>query len=566
MSSLRSLRGGRGGRSLGKFNSRIKNEEGTVVSSGGSNLNDDLVNKHATPITYAEREKIEGQRIAQVENMPELHIMSSVISVYSEEQIRKISVVDIVSPDISNPRLPMTKSLYDTTMGTIVSDRKCSSCQNVNCLGHFGRIPFASPIPHPMWLSVIKDLLTSVCNSCGGLLVDKDVINQNGWNYLSAHNRIQAIAEDAKGKGECPNSNKCPEIKDGSVTKCKPNPKFKLPKQEESFQIITEVKEQGAVIKSVIPVEKILAIFKCISKNDARILGFKDDARPESLIMQSLLVIPPISRPPFVADGRNNPDDLTEAYRKIVICANELRLEPDNERYKTNVYFKVKELMEGKKQKFKNVKKFMSITNRLQGKQAVPRSSLMGKRTNMCARTVISPDTSLEFGQIRIPMEWAPILTIPVKVTRVNIKAMRNLLEQGKITDIESATNKGSQRKGVTENSTINIGDKVYRHLQNGDIVVINRQPTLHKFSMMAFETVLGKERSVGLHLTYTSTFNADFDGDKSSCLQQVAATMVIRDTIVGKQCNSYLVMRYNYLVVKPLKGFDGSNKWNRRN
>ena len=81
MSSLRSLRGGRGGRSLGKFNSRIKNEEGTVVSSGGSNLNDDLVNKHATPITYAEREKIEGQRIAQVENMPELHIMSSVISV-----------------------------------------------------------------------------------------------------------------------------------------------------------------------------------------------------------------------------------------------------------------------------------------------------------------------------------------------------------------------------------------------------------------------------------------------------------------------------------------------------
>lgn len=518
MASLRSLRGGRGGRSMGSFNSRVRNtDETTIAAQVPSNLNDLLANQDAAPVTYFERERIETKRIELVERMPDLHILSSVISVYSEEDIRNISVVDITNPDISSPRIPMSKSLYDPAMGVIVSDRKCSSCQNVNCLGHFGRISFASPIPHPMWLSVIRDILASVCNSCGGLLVDKEVIEHQGWAYLSAQKRISFIASYAESKKECTNPKKCPEIKNGSVINCIPNPKFKNPKSDESCYITYEVKnDEGKVIDNpIIPIEKILSIFKCISKEDAKTLGFKDDSRPENLIMQSLIVIPPISRPPFIADGKNNPDDLTEAYRQIVICANELRLDPDDPGLKTNVYFKIKILMEGKKQKFKNVKKFMSITNRLQGKQAVPRSSLMGKRTNMCARTVISPDTSLAFGQVRIPQEWASILTIPEKVTRVSLRAMRNLLEQGKISDIQSIADKTSQRKGATVDSVINVGDTVWRHLRNGDTVVINRQPTLHKFSMMAFEVVLGKDRTIGLHLSYTSTFNADFDGDK---------------------------------------------------
>ncbi len=522
MAQFRKTLKGEDGKSSSIFNSRISGPgPGFVNSQVPSNQNDNLISSNAGMVTYAQKEQDERERIARVEELPELHIISSVISVYSEEEIKRISVVDIVNPDISSPRFHTAKSLYDTCMGTIVSNRMCGTCQIVNCLGHFGRIPISSPLPHPMWLGVIKDILTSVCRSCGALLVDSDFIDRKGLKYMSAQKRISEIAKVAVSRKECPNIQRCPDIRSGNLSECQPNLPLKAPKSDESFEISEMLKIGDSAPKAVpIPVEKILTILKCISDKDAKLMGFTGDSRPENLIIQSLLVIPPVSRPPFIADNRNNPDDLTEAYRQIVICANELRLlnssDTDFERVKTNLYFKIKVLMEGKKQKYKNVKKFMSITNRLQGKQAVPRASLMGKRTNMCARTVISPDTSLTFGQIRIPMEWSSLLTLEEKVTATNIDAVRNLLAQGKITDVQTYHDgKGSQRKGATKDTVLSIGDSYRRNMRDGDIVVVNRQPTLHKFSMMAFEAKLGKERSAGLHLSYTTPFNADFDGDE---------------------------------------------------
>ena len=166
-------------------------------------------------------------------------------------------------------------------------------------------------------------------------------------------------------------------------------------------------------------------------------------------------------------------------------------------------------------------KEFLSIKQRIQGKEAIIRGLLMGKRVNYSARTVLSPDPSLKFGQIRIPEVMAPFLTVPVVITDLNMAAMTELMKQGKITHLTPGSGDLRGRRGlVTENiiasPRLRVGDKVDRWLQNGDYVIFNRQPTLHKQGMMGYEVVLGKPLTIGLHLSYTTPHNADFDKDFS--------------------------------------------------
>jgi DNA-directed RNA polymerase beta' subunit len=287
-------------------------------------------------------------------------------------------------------------------------------------------------------------------------------------------------------------------------------------------------------------------------------MGFKEDSRPEDLIMQSLLVMPPISRPPFIADGRNNPDELTEQYKQIVICANNLRLKPDDDDVRAKVFSKIKALMIGRKQQYKTKVPKSSISTQLQGKKAVPRNSLMGKRTNMCARTVISPDTSLEFGQIRVPEEWAPMLNMQEMVREDNIEMLQAEVKRGKIAEVHTyhESTGGFQRNIATVNTVLRIGDKAWRHLRNGDVVALNRQPTLHKFSMMAFEVVLSKERTLGLHFAYTTPFGADFDGDTDADARHILSPtggcfQGWRVTLRGKHCKLSQVC--NHLVISSI-------------
>jgi DNA-directed RNA polymerase II subunit RPB1 len=490
-----------------------RDEEDDASAVFDASVNDRFVEKNTNPLTYAERKEINSNRTAAIEELPDMEIISTMISVYSEQEIERISRVDITDPDITNPRLAASKSLYDSVMGTITSDTKCSTCNDYDCFGHYGRILFASPIPHPLWMNTIRDLLTIVCNSCGKLLKSKKAIELNGWQYLSAQKKISTIAKSMK-KEKCQRDNSCPDIADGKIIPCRRNPTYLALRADEKFKIMYTIGKDKN--EYPIEIERILAIFRSISKEDAETLGFINDSRPEDLIMQSLLVMPPGSRIPYVSGGVHRADDLTEGYKKIVVCANELMLFPKNGEIKNSLYLRVKELMEGKKQKFQNAAKFMSIASRLQGKAAIPRSGLMGKRVNFCARTVIGPDTSLKFDQLRVPVEWAPKLTYPETVREDNIDYLKSLIHNGKASMVRRLVNgRLTYPHAVLPDTVINLGDVVFRHMQNGDIVIFNRQPTLSKASMMAFEVVLGKERTIGLHLSYTTPTNADFDGDE---------------------------------------------------
>jgi len=166
------------------------------------------------------------------------------------------------------------------------------------------------------------------------------------------------------------------------------------------------------------------------------------------------------------------------------------------------------------------------------------------------------PDPNLKFGQIKIPKKMAPILTQKETINQYNQEAMNKLLQEGKITHITPVGGKFKGRRIIVNETHKNeyqlqIGDKVDRWLQNGDYVLFNRQPTLHKFGMMGYEVVLGDELTIGLHLSYTTPTNADFDGDEGNihALQSADAVAEAMTIMNVKEC----IM--NHQLNKPIMG-----------
>lgn len=175
------------------------------------------------------------------------------------------------------------------------------------------------------------------------------------------------------------------------------------------------------------------------------------------------------------------------------------------------------------------------IKQALEKKEGLFRKHMMGKRVNYAARSVISPDPNLETNEIGVPPVFAKKLTYPEPVTSYNASELRQAVINGPDTwpgAIQVQNEDGSlisligmtleQRKAIANqlltpnggNSV--VGKKVYRHIKNNDVVIMNRQPTLHKASMMGHKVrVLPGEKTLRLHYANTGAYNADFDGDE---------------------------------------------------
>ena len=165
----------------------------------------------------------------------------------------------------------------------------------------------------------------------------------------------------------------------------------------------------------------------------------------------------------------------------------------------------------------------------LERKEGMFRMKMMGKRVNFGARSVISPDPYITTDQIGVPLFMAKKLTFPESVSLVNVERLRKSVINGPkvhpganiVEDEESGhryhleTMSLDQRRGLAYQLT--VGRKiVYRHMHNGDVLLVNRQPSLHKPSIMAhLARIIPKEQTIRMHYANCSTYNADFDGDE---------------------------------------------------
>ena len=447
-------------------------------------------------------------------------------SIPSPEEIRRMSVAEITSKETYINNRPAINGLFDPRMGILEPGLICPTDGHtyIDTPGFFGHIELARPVYYIQYLSTILRILKCVCFKCSKLLVNKSKpINKNSkiqWdNVFHSCNKIKRCGEE--------NDEGCG---------CKQPDKIK---KEGLSTIILEWNniEDGTNKTSLkLMCEDVLKIFKRISDDDISYMGFSPVwSRPEWMICQVLAVPPPSIRPSVKHDAnQRSEDDLSHILINIIktnMTLNE-KLNQDApinviEDWTTVLQYYVATMINNKIPGVSNVtqrsgRPLKSLQERLNGKFGRIRGNLMGKRVDYSSRSVITPDASLKINQLGVPKKIAKNLTFPERVNERNFKYLSQLVENGP--DVYPGANilernsgdKISLRYVDRKSIVIENNDIVHRHLLDGDIVLFNRQPTLHRMSMMAhIVKVMSEGNTFRMNVADTKPYNADFDGDE---------------------------------------------------
>lgn len=291
--------------------------------------------------------------------------------------------------------------------------------------------------------------------------------------------------------------------------------------------------------KRVITPQMALNVFRNISALDMAKMGLNADyARPEWMILTVLPVPPPAVRPSVSVDGTaqglRSEDDLTYKLSDIIRAnSNVRRCEQEGSpqhvvaEFEQLLQFHVATYMDNDiagqpKALQKSGRPVKAIRARLKSKEGRLRGNLMGKRVDFSARTVITGDPNLSLDEVGVPRSIARILTFPETVNQYNIDKLQGLVRNGPnehpgarfvIRDTgERIDLRHHKRAGEIQ---LQYGYKVERHIVDGDVIIFNRQPSLHKESMMGHRVRVMPYSTFRLNLSVTSPYNADFDGDE---------------------------------------------------
>ena len=456
-------------------------------------------------------------------------------SLLSPEEIKNQSACKIIDHTLYTPSqegisIPSPGGLYNLKMGAIDSNVICETCEQRSslCPGHFGYIELAAPVFHMHFMTRILKLLKCICFRCSKLLLsDEELIVDSKDIY----EKFDIIYEKSKKKKICGCVNGCGSIQPTRYTR------------EGIGKLFAEwiYKDKQDNKKVLVKPDYVLNIFKRITDEDCLKLGFSPQfCRPEWLICTVLPVPPPAVRPSVKQDNnQRSDDDLTYKLIDIVKANAKLQEKLDSgqtdyiDEHITVIQYHVATLINND-QPFgagvpqANVQRsgrtLKSLQQRVKSKDGRIRGNLMGKRVDYSARSVITPDPFIDIDELGVPINIAKNLTFPEKVTKYNIDNLKKYILNGydnwpgaksvKKCDEDSIKN----LKHVDLNKIVDelqIGDIVNRHLVDGDIVLFNRQPSLHKMSMMAHRIKIMKANTFRLNVCVTSPYNADFDGDE---------------------------------------------------
>jgi DNA-directed RNA polymerase III subunit RPC1 len=284
---------------------------------------------------------------------------------------------------------------------------------------------------------------------------------------------------------------------------------------------------------------RVLDLFKRISDEDCELLGLRPEyGRPEEYIWQYICVPPVCIRPSVAQEGATNEDDLTVKLTEIIFTNALLKmgLSRGGKGTTTSMLVEQWDFLQLSVALYINsempgaptqpgAKPIRGFCQRLKGKQGRFRGNLSGKRVDFSARTVIGPDPNLKIDEVAVPERVAKILTYPERVFAHNIEAMRAAIMNGCDTHpganfvIDVKTGWKRMLRSASSRSSaataLKIGDIVERHIRDGDIVLFNRQPSLHKLSIMSHRAKIRPWRTFRLNECACNPYNADFDGDE---------------------------------------------------
>ena len=463
--------------------------------------------------------------------IPSSKIIGVQFSMMSPEEIRKNSVVEISSRDTYINNKPVVGGLFDPRMGVLEPGLICPTdgYTYIDTPGYFGHIELARPVFYVQHIKEIIKIAKIFCYKCSKLLINKnkhshilDWSADKRWQYVNNLKNMSRCGDDTEDGCGCLQPSKI--RLDGFATV-----KATILYQTEEEDGISEVETE-------LTPESILRQFKRISDEDIAFIGLSPVwSRPEWMVCQVLPVPPPAVRPSVKHDAQQrSEDDLTHIYSSIIKNNSDLADKISNNASPTvikqlidtiqyltamivNNKFKGAEPMAQRSGRTMNC-----IMSRLNSKNGRIRGNLMGKRVDFSARSVITGDPNLSIRQLGVPMKIAMNITKPITVNERNRDFLMKLIQNGpdkypgaKILEKrngESITLRYVDRQSIR----LNDGDIVHRHMMDGDAVLFNRQPSLHRMSMMChIAKIMKKGDTFRMNVADTKPYNADFDGDE---------------------------------------------------
>jgi DNA-directed RNA polymerase subunit A' len=475
--------------------------------------------------------------------------------IFSPKQLRKLSAVKIYTPNTyDDDGYPIEGGLMDPRLGIIDPGLKCKTCGGRlrECMGHFGHAELTRPVIHVGYGKEVYNLLKSTCRSCGRLLISEEALKEyvnKGLTPDSIDDLWKKTEEVSESESQCPY---CGEIQK----------KLKFVRPYSYYEIVDGIDNK-------VLVSEIREWFEKITDEDMKKLGMT--IRPEWLILKVIPVLPITARPSITLESSDrSEDDLT--HKLVDILRISQRLEEninsgapqlvvedlwDLLQYHVATYFN-NGISGVPPARHRSGRPLKTLAQRLKAKEGRFRNNLSGKRVNFSARTVVGPDPNISINELGVPEVIAKELTINEEVNEINIKELKKMILNGP-TIHPGAMNvilPDGKRKRILEQTkkviakSLNIGDVVERHITNGDTVIFNRQPSLHRISMMAHRVKVLPGKTFRINTAVCAPYNADFDGDEMNLhvpqSQEASAEaeilMKVQENIISPRCSTPLV------------------------
>lgn len=465
--------------------------------------------------------------------------------------------------------LPASGGLLDPLMGTVDRRHLCATCQNDprGCQGHPGYMALSFPMYHIGFIDTVLKILRVTCFCCSRICItDEEVASLDETNGRS---RLTSVHNAFRTRKTCPH---CDMVRP-TMARIPLGIKVTWPAD---MQWAND--EEREYCTSTFTARDALSIVRNIPHDDLVVLGFSPkESHPMNMIVQNMVVPPPCTRPAvYSSEGSRSrgQNDLTMRLLEVLKRSHDISNFMGRETWKT-IPIVTTELMErlnrlqyevfmlvnsnarvakpagmGRNSSNANGK---SIHERLKGKEGRVRGNLMGKRVDFSARCVITPDAWFECDRVGVPYKIAMALTFP---ETVNAENMRHLSERVRIgtTNVRGAQNVIHADGCVTDLGTckdrdsiiLRPGDVVERFLADDDVVVFNRQPSLHMHGMQAHRVRLMPGHTFRLSLVVAAPYNADFDGDEmnlhvpqsKAASAECASLMAVAQNTLGSQSN----------------------------
>lgn len=493
------------------------------------------------------------------------------ITLLSPAEIRARSVGEVKNVLSNTKGIANPDGIHSALSGPPDRSTRCSTCKHsvLVCGGHPMHMELAQPVYHAGFIPILVKLLRCICHMCSQLILDEEDqrLTDGRYSALSYKERLSYIVNLCKTKYTCTHCQAPhPDVSPGE--------NMTIVRTYSDDVEFINAEERAYALQPLIP-GMVHTILKHCNNETLEFLGFDPkSSHPAHMILSVLPVLPLPARPPMAASEGSrvkSQDDLSVRYQAILKANLALKKGMSDKEDVKRAFIELQRQVGafvhheprgmtkgGAAGGHMSHRNLQTIYDKLRGKHGHVRENVQGKRTEHAARTVVTGASRMDIDHVGIPADVALKLTLTVRVNKYNIDELSKRVARGteSLSGARAVTLADGSRVDlklydakVMGPLSLDIGSVVERPMQNGDLVVINRQPTLHKMSAMCHRVFITNTRTIELPIADTTPYNADFDGDelnihfpRTPASSELEELMLVTRQIVSPQSNKPII------------------------